>query len=322
MQLTRRSLLQATGAAMIGGGTGKVLPPDAWVWSGTRTARRAGSRFAGDPTAGKIYFGSMVQYPMKPAEFEAQLGHGLGSRRTFFQNGQVAGLVKQVKADHVAGRFPMASIKVPDWRRVANGSEDAWLEGMLEKLAALNAPVLLSLQHEPENDIDGDGRTAASFVSMQERAIRKAGNIAPKVTVAPLLMQWTFDPGSRRNPKAWIPSNCEVFALDVYNLWATNNKVPWTQFGFMIDRARETLGNIPIAVGEYATHDDPNRAGRAATWMENAYEYALDNNIIAMNYFHRDYSDKTGEPPYALEGERLAAFRRLLRDPRSIELKA
>ena len=79
---------------------------------------------------------------------------------------------------------------------------------------------MLALHHEPENDAGPPGMTPAAWLRMQRHAITMASTLAPNVTIVPILMRWTFDPGSGRDPSEWICSEAAIFGVDVYNDWS------------------------------------------------------------------------------------------------------
>ena len=64
---------------------------------------------------------------------------------------------------------------------------------------------------------------ARNWVDMQTRAIKKAAVLAPMATITPVLMQWTFDPNSGRNPADWQVSSAKVFSPS-----AVCRVMPWT----------------------------------------------------------------------------------------------
>ena len=311
--LSRRALMTSTttGLALAGAGAS----------AGTgRPRSRAAARFPGDPGPGRLYYGAFVQYPMAIGTYERRVGGRIGTRRSYFQAAQVAGLVARARKDVRGGRLPMVSTKLPaSWRDVATGLHDDWLAALLDGLAALDAPVLLTLNHEPENDVDGGSQQPGWFVEMQERAIVHAATWAPKVTIVPILMHWTFDAGSGRDPRAWEVPSAALFGFDAYNWWSHLNNTPWTGFGAMLRRVRPYAGGRPLVVGEYGVRRCPNNPGRSARWMRNAYRHAVENDVVAMSYFDNRDGDPDGD--FALGGPRMRAFRRGLADERSVALR-
>lgn len=308
--LSRRALLTSTTAAALA--LRSADPARA-------AARRAGGRFPGDPGPGRLYLGSFVQYPREVDAYERRLAGRLGARRSYFQADQLGGLVARAADDVLGGRLPMVSTKLPgSWRSVARGRHDAWLAALLDGLAALDAPVFLTLNHEPENDVHGRAHRPGWYVEMQERAIDRAAAWAPQVSIVPILMSWTLTPGAPRNPREWLVPSSRLFGFDAYNWWSHRNDLPWTTFGSMLRQARRHAGGRPLVVGEYGVRHDPRRPERPGRWLRNAYAQAVRHDVVAMCYFDNRDGDPDGD--FALTGPRLREFRRLLDDPRSVRL--
>ena len=114
-------------------------------------------------------------------------------------------LVSQVAEDHDAARLPVVSTKLPgSWAQVAAGEYDVWLHDLLDRLGVLTGPVMLSLHHEPENDVGGPGMAAADWVAVQQRAITAAQGTT--ITILPILMAWTFLAAERSRSRRVVGS--------------------------------------------------------------------------------------------------------------------
>ncbi|MGI8576923.1 MAG: hypothetical protein ACR2KG_03195 [Nocardioidaceae bacterium] len=277
-------------------------------------------RFAGDPGRGNLYYGAAVMYTLSLPALERKLHGKLTVRRSYFLANEVPALLGRVNEDHANRRFPMVSTKLPGtWADVAVGRYDAWLSGLLRNLKQTGKPVMLSLHHEPEDDIGPRGMTPGSWVAMQRHAISMAGNLAPNTTIVPILMQWTFDPNSGRKPSDWLVSTADVFGLDCYNDWTRQNGIAWTPF---VDKASMVLPYThgkPIAIGEYGCRTDHSRPGRAAKWMTDAFEFCSRNNVIAMSYYDSNLHCPWGT--FQLDRERTQAMRRCLHRPNVARLR-
>ena len=129
---------------------------------------------------------------------------------------------------------------------------------MLRPLGEESVPVFFTLHHEPENDAGPPGMQPADYVAMQRRAIGLAAELAPQVTIVPVLQHWTFDPlRERRDPAAWIVPEASVIGLDIYNPWSPTNGKEWRSFGSKADEVIAWFGDTPLAIGEYGCRDDP-----------------------------------------------------------------
>ena len=158
---------------------------------------------------------------------------------------------------------------------------------MLRPLGAESAPVFFTLHHEPENDAGPEGMQPSDFVAMQVRAIRIAAELAPQVTIVPVLQHWTFDPlHVDVDPSAWLVPEASVIGLDIYNPWSPTNGKAWRSFGSKADEVIGWFGDTPLAIGEYGCREDPANPGLAAQWLRDAAYYARTHNIVSMSYFN------------------------------------
>ena len=122
---------------------------------------------------------------------------------------------------------------------------------------------------------------------MQRRAIDLGAELAPQVTIVPVLQQWTFDPARHDiDPATWIVPDASVIGLDLYNPWSPTNGKAWRSFGSKADEVISWFGDTPLAIGEYGCREDPGVPGLAAEWLRDAAEYARTHNIVSMSYFN------------------------------------
>ncbi|MGL5827256.1 MAG: hypothetical protein ACRCYU_20945 [Nocardioides sp.] len=332
--LSRRGLLTTVGAAgLLSGTTGGLWVPPGYAAPyltagevvGTAERNPKGprwvkKRFPGDPGIGRVYYGSVISTATTIRRFENSLAHPLGSHRNFHQAGQVRQLIRRARQDVAARRFSVLSIKPPgSWKSVAQGAHNAWLDEILEGLAEIDAPMAFTINHEPENNVNGRGNTPEWHKRMTEFVFARAADRAPKVHVIQILMQFTFKSGNGRNPADWLAPSVRLFGMDAYNYWTPGGSVRWISFKRMVSRAQEWADGKPVVIGEYGVHTDPARPGRAARWMKRALTYASQHDVIAMNYFNTPPAGNT--PSFELRGERLTQFKRSLRDTRTVRLK-
>lgn len=286
----------AGGATTVGSRLGPIAPPD------------LSRRFAGDPGQGNLYYGASVMGTLSLPQLERQLGGALTVRRSYFLASNVSGLLQRVNEDHAKRRFPLVSTKLPGtWADVAAGRCDGWLGGLLRALKATGHPVMLCLNHEPENDAGPPGMSPANYVAMQQHAISLAQGLAPNTTIVPILMQWTFDPRSGRTPSDWVVPSSDVFGFDIYNQWSPDNGLPWIPFAQKASMVLPYTDGKPIAIAEYGCRTDKSQPGRASGWMIDAFNYCSGHNVIAMSYF--DSAQHTRFGTFQLDGERTQAMR-------------
>jgi hypothetical protein len=270
--------------------------------------------FAGQPPPGSLYYGASVPHDRSLPAWEHQLGSRLALNRSYFtpDPNETAQLVHRCHDDLRQGRLPHVSTKpLGTWRELADGVRDEWLAGMLRPLGQEAGPVFLTLHHEPENDVGPPGMQPSDYVAMQQRAIALAAELAPAVTIVPVLQQWTFDPSRHdAEPGAWLVPDAAVIGLDVYNAWSPTNGKQWRSFSSKIDEVLGWFDGKPLAIGEYGCREDPEVPGLAAEWMRDAAEHARTHGIVSMSYFNSGVGAQDGA--WTLSGETEQAFAELL----------
>lgn len=265
-------------------------------------------RFPGDPGPGDLYYGAAVMASLSLPDLEAKLQGTLTVRRSYFIASQVSGLLARVQEDQTAGRLPLVSTKPPGtWGDVAAGKYDGWLTGLLSSLAKFPLPVMLAIHHEPEDEIGRPGMSPADWVHMQNHAISLAAKLAANTSIVPILMQWTFDPRSGRDPKDWMVDAADVFGMDVYNDWSQTGRLPWRTFEDKASAVLPWAGTKPVVVAEYGCRTDEAQPGRAAEWMRDAFDFGTSSNIAAMSYYDSSLHSPGG--PWTLDEERTDAMR-------------
>lgn len=325
MVIARRALLRAGAALAVSAavsscsadrsGTRTAAPtPTPRRSSATTTPRPGPATFYAHPQPGDLYFGASVPYHRSLDAWESALGTTLALNRSYFDplRNEAAHLVTRCRDDLAHGRLPHVSMKPPrTWQAVAAGEADDFLTSMFRPLGEAGEAVIFTLHHEPENDAGPPGMQPADFVAMQRHAMSLAADLAPQVTVVPVLQHWTFDPvRDDIDPSAWLVPDAAVMGLDIYNPWSPTNGKPWRSFGSKADEAKVWLGDVPIAIGEYGCREDPQNPGLAAEWLRDAASYARENNVISLSYFNSDLN--TADGSWVLRGSTEQAFAELL----------
>ena len=167
-------------------------------------------RFPGDVAPGYVRWGAAVSGNGDPVvRHEAPAGATMGLQRSYFSwDRRLTSMVTTARADIAAGRVPWVSTKTPPWADMAAGRYDGEIDSMLRALDNLGGPVWLTLHHEPEGGggavgPDDPGGPAA-WRGMQVRLRQRMTAVGTKnIAFAPILMSWTFDPRSGRNPADW-----------------------------------------------------------------------------------------------------------------------
>jgi hypothetical protein len=276
--------------------------------------------FPGDVPPGVVRWGAAIGGNGDPARHEVPAGHALGLRRTFFRWDQRTGsMVRHAAADLAAGRLPWVSVKPPSWAAMAGGAHDAEIDQMLRGLDGLGGPVWLTVHHEPEggggvNAADDPGGPAA-WRGMQLRVRQRMQALGTRnLALAPILMSWTFDPRSGRDPNQWhVPGVFDFAGVDHY--------VDDPALPSMIER-RDWLGarafygrhGLAVAVGEWGNRGtDATAAEEMSAFHRHAVQSAWDGRgarVIGLSYFDSDLHSPTGA--WTLAGAPLERFRALL----------
>lgn len=329
---SRRTLLGLGAAAALSAATSSCRsaqdpPRTAPSASGSRSAiadpspspshspRRAA--YPGEPAPGHLYFGASLPHhrPLRP--WERSLGTTLSVHRSYFRPdaNETVQMLRRCRADHAHHRLPHVSTKTPgSWRDVATGYHDDWLTQTVRALGRVEAPVFLTVHHEPENDAGGVGMEAPDFVAMQRRVIDAASRAAPLVTVVPVIQHWSFEPlRGRIDPMAWVVDEAAVLGVDVYNPWSPTNGKRWLSFGARIDEVFAWIGERPLAIGEFGCRDDPDNPGVASDWLRSAVDYARRRPIVSMSYFNSGVNAPDGT--LELQGDTERTFAELLAAP-------
>lgn len=218
---------------------------------------------------------------------EAQVGP-LRVRRSY-DPGFNTNFMSGVAAIDVGKRASWLSVK-PGIAATANGSMDSAITTFANSIPT-NHPLMLTWQHEPEND----GVAATTWVTGFRRFYSIVKNIRPNVLIGPVLMAWTFNPGSGRNPQDWNVggANCDFYGVDEYNdyhfpaagngnKWVTQPSSTVTAFQSYID----AIG-VPGAFGEIASAEDQTGIGpqRKIDWTNTSINWGHTHGWLAYCWF-------------------------------------
>lgn len=332
---------------------------DAYIeFSGQSTVMR---RFPGDPNprvTGKAYWGSSIGGNGDPGpRHETPTGKSLSVRRTFFSWNHIntGSIVSTARTDHQNNRLPIVSFKTPRWSEFAPGDtrHNATLDKVLSELDALGKPVWLVAYHEPENDPD-DG-TPAQWRDMQRRVRERMNALGTRnIAFMAVLMDWTWNPQSGRNPNDWwVDGIWDAMLLDPYqeNVDRTildnvglKNAIPWLEnkgipFGTAEWAMRTVTGGNFIgksdsqyaADSSFTAYCNAVESGQllksttaaqensAKARMQSVWEYGFANNKdwIAHTYFDTCINSANG--PWRLGAGQLEKFQEILRNDTRVQ---
>jgi hypothetical protein len=199
---------------------------------------------------------------------------------------------------------------------VASGTIDTQLSNLIKNLGTVNGPVWFTVHHEPEGGNctaypdDGQG-TEPDWRNMQKKIRELVDQSGVKnVAFASILMAWTFDSRSGRNPADWWVDGIWDFAgIDHYvDASATTVNSGMWKNALAFYKAK----GIKIGLGEWGNKD---HTVTGAAEMQEWYDHLRSEGIVGACYF--DTSLNGGVP---LSGEALAKFRELMKAPTSVRL--
>lgn len=295
-------------------------PPPSWT-----------PKFPGDVPPGKLRWGCSIKGNGDPARHETPANHRLPLRRRYVSTWSRRGnLANYAREDLSVGRLPWLSVKPPSWANMGAGQHNAEIDAVLKALGAIDGPIWLTVHHEPEGGGSGgntpdDPAGPSAWREVQKRWRERIDALGIKnVALAPILMAYTFDPRSGRNPLDWwVPNVWDFAGIDYYIEDESATDVPTAKATW--GAARKFYGDrgLPMASGEWGNRGTDVRA---ANEMQGFYDHAILSSsdgkgarIIGLSYFDSDLNSSTGG--WMLTGEPLKKFQELIKDPRSILVK-
>jgi hypothetical protein len=296
----------------------------------TTSPTPTGDAGAFPPKAGTIYWG-FSEGPDAPL---LNSGVNPGIDREYFQSGQATAMAAYARVAANRGSVPMVSIKNPGtWQDVANGKYDAWVNDIINQLSTIDGPVLWTIHHEPENDVNGTTQTDATFKAMCIRVTKMNDAKGDKqLFFGPTLMSGKYNPIATPNDSVrlkatdWVSANSgDFFAFDGYNHYDPTSGKKWRSvndtFSYMVADLRAIDSSKPIVIAEYGVRDYAGDPTKAPAWITEAYNYGLTNHIAAMSYFSSSQNVNDGGSTWELTGARLTEWLRLLKLPTSVHTK-
>ena len=237
-----------------------------------------------------------MTYQQSWAALDAAVGP-LSVRRSY-SSGLVTNFPTTVAAIDVGKRVSVFSFKT-SWSEMAAGQHDADVRNLVTSIPA-NHLTYLCWFHEPEND-----GTAAAFVPAfrQFATVAKAvGRSNVKVTL--ILMTWTWNTASGRNPSDWWPGAeyVDAVGLDGYNSYNGTNKTTWKALSDVFQTPTDWLrahGAREIGVAECGCRERIGDANAKANWLRDGVKWADSQRFSFFCYFDSDVGS-AGEPPWWL----------------------
>lgn len=232
-----------------------------------------------------------------------------------------------VRTDLATGHVPALSIMtkrrgggVVPWARIASGAEDAQIIAQARGFKALGAPLLVALNHEPENDLATHGTQAEFRAAYRHWVSVYRAQGATNVAFTWILMRGSFTTNAEAD--GWYPGDDVVdwLGVDAYN-WYQCRRNKWTSFAAATNSFRRWAAGHqkPLIVAEYGTGEDPADPTRKGQWFRDAAEAVRTwPQLKALVYFHHDAHpaglNNCGWP-FDTSASSLAGFRTLANDP-------
>lgn len=285
------------------------------------------SRFPGDPnpkaSGNKAYWGASGPHI---EEHEAATGTSVSVHRTFYQWDHVtnlsSNLYQTVQEDHAKNRLPHISIKTAGWQALASGQYDAQLDAMLKKLDSYGKPVWLTVHHEPEGGGDSgntpdDSGGAPAWRAMQIKVRQRITSTGVKnIGFLPILMSYTWNPGSGRNPEDWwVPGIWDAYFVDSYQKSEAASSFMTAHFTAFV--AWVEAKGLPFGLGEWANQGSDTQA---ANEMQVFWDWSRVNNKDMLSYSYYDTPLNPGpEGSHELAGEALIKYRSILKNDSRVQ---
>ncbi|CAN5427061.1 hypothetical protein BH10PAT3_BH10PAT3_4850 [soil metagenome] len=284
-------------------------------------------RFPGDPNplvSGKAYWGAAIAGNGDPKRHELPTGASLSVRRTFWQWSAAAnlnsGMFKTVDTDLKSNRLPFISIKTPGWAVVAGGKDDTQLDAALSKLDSYGKPVWFAMHHEPEGgggrNIADDPGGATAWRAMQKH-VRDRMNVLQTRNIAfmPILMSYTWNPSSGRNPEDWwVPGIWDAYIVDHYH---DNEKGDmfsggsWDTFASWVEKK-----GLPYGTAEWGNRGtDAVAADEMRAFWD--WSFRSKKDVIVYTYFDSGLNSPNGS--WELTGQPLSIFQDILKNDTRVQ---
>lgn len=214
-----------------------------------------------------------------------------------------------------AGRFPWVSFKLPgSWTDVAEGKYDEDILRMLQTLDGFGVPIWLTMHHEPEGGggiNNADESSGSAGHKAMNRRVRYLMNLAgtENIALSLVLMGWTWDPASGRDPNEWWSDGLYDFlGIDPYVAkTATMLNTNWYR---IMDWAWDR--GVDVGVAEWGIQGGNIQA---AGYMQELYDYCVTSvqpRVTSLAYFDVPGDWHAGE--WVLEGAQLDKFHTIMRE--------
>jgi hypothetical protein len=318
-RLSRRSLLQ------LGGGGLTAVALSAGQLGATQ-AVAATPQWPGHKP-GQIYLGMSCAGDLSDS---LRKTGPVGLYRTYHRWDWSDGERRLIQTDHAAGRMPWVSFKPPwkgsgVWAAIASGKYDGDIRRRARGYAALSKPVIVTFNHEPQNDYLDRGADFSRAWCRIHDVMKRETNLE-NVASVPIIGDWTFNPINRRmDPRDWVTSpildRCHFLGIDLYqNDSGDGYDVRLGRIlNYMASRGHPRkmvgLGETGAANG-FSRYSGPE-------WWRKQWAWAQNNTdkITAISYFNSRRNNNNGSNWLLWEtSAKLTEYKRSLASSRSTTL--
>lgn len=235
----------------------------------------------------------------------SQVGEGVTARRLFVQSPSSNGRDKEAELRDckAKGLLPVISYKVYGMSTTARNT---WANACASFLASLDMEVLVVFNHEPNGDMDPE-----EYIDLQEALLPTFTR--GRLKVGPLLNGWLLD-RRRADFESWFTddllSRWAFMGMDSYQSGteaSPGDTIPGDRMAALLDvLADRGHPDKPIVIGEYNGWEADAIEESGETWLSTPSLYAA-----------LMFNSSTGGKGKVLSGDRLTAFQKTLRDPRT-----
>ena len=259
-------------------GTARAAGPEAPAADGVAADAVAAAASTGGvpvPSTGVYWGAAMDALPGETRteafrDFETLTGRTMGLHRTY-QRWDQAPISTLTKDDVQRGRLPAVSILAPRWSEIASGRRDDEIARQADAFKALGSPVLLTLHHEPEDDVEANGTPAEFRAAWRHWAgIYRARGVT-NVSLTWIAMAYSFARDASR-AESFYPGDDVVdwLGVDGYNWYTACQSADWRSFAQVFSNFRGWAADHPkpvfvAEVGSAEDRSDPTRKGR---WID------------------------------------------------------
>ncbi|MGH2686900.1 MAG: hypothetical protein ACRDJP_15660, partial [Actinomycetota bacterium] len=216
---------------------------------------------------------------------------------------------------------------VVPWSQIAAGDHDEQVDAVAGRIKEFGSPVYLSFHAEPEySGASGAFGDAEDFRAAWVHLVTRFEELGvTNVRWVLVLMGWTFNARSDRDPAAYWPGDDVVDAVGVdgYNWFGcSGGNQDWQTFRSIFQDPYDWIAarDKPMILGEWGSVEDPSNPAAKAEWIAAASTWIKAHpNVKVVSYFHsHDVNpSRNRDCDWTLDSSTpvMGAFRTMVTDP-------